>query len=179
MVGRVVDALGAPIDGLGDIKATEHYPVERVASGVMTRKSVHESMETGLKAIDALVPIGRGQRELIIGDRQVGKTQIAIDTILNQKGQDMICVYVAIGQKEGKVSRIVEELRKRGAMDYTIVVSASASDPAAMQYLAPYTGCAMAEYFMLNGKHSLIIYDDLSKQANAYREMSLLLRRPP
>lgn len=179
LIWRVVDALGNPIDGLGEIKTKERYPVERVATWVMSRKSVHEPMETGIKAIDALVPIGRGQRELIIGDRQTGKTQIAIDAILNQKGQWVICVYVAIGQKEGKVSRIVEELRKRGAMDYTIVVSAGASSPAAMQYLAPYSGCAMAEYFMFNGKHALIIYDDLSKQANAYREMSLLLRRPP
>ena len=179
MIGRVVDALGRPIDGLGEIKSTENYPVERQAEWVMARKSVHEPMETGIKAVDALVPIGRGQRELIIGDRQVGKTQVAIDTILNQKGQNITCVYVAIGQKEGKVSRIVEELRKRGAMDYTIVVSAGSSEPAAMQYLAPYTGCAMAEYFMYNGEHSLIIYDDLSKQATAYREMSLLLRRPP
>ena len=179
MIGRVVDALGRPIDGLGEIKATEKYPVERQAEGVMARKSVHEPMETGIKAIDALVPVGRGQRELIIGDRQTGKTQVAIDTILNQKGQNMMCVYVAIGQKEGKVSRIVEELRKRGAMDYTIVVSAGGSEPAAMQYLAPYAGCAMAEYFMYNGQHALIIYDDLSKQATAYREMSLLLRRPP
>ncbi len=179
MIGRVVDALGRPIDGLGEIKSTEKYPVERQAEGVMARKSVHEPMETGIKAIDALVPVGRGQRELIIGDRQTGKTQVAIDTILNQKGQGMTCVYVAIGQKEGKVSRIVEELRKRGAMDYTIVVSAGASEPAAMQYLAPYAGCAMAEYFMYNGQHALIIYDDLSKQATAYREMSLLLRRPP
>jgi len=145
----------------------------------MSRKSVHESMETGIKAVDALVPIGRGQRELIIGDRQVGKTQVAIDAIMNQKGLGMTCVYVAIGQKEGKVARIVEELRKSGAMEYTIVVVASAAEPAAMQYLAPYTGCSMAEYFMLNGEHSLIVYDDLSKQANAYREMSLLLRRPP
>ncbi len=179
MIGRVVDSLGRPIDGLGEIKSKENYPVERQAEGVMARKSVHEPMETGIKAIDALVPIGRGQRELIIGDRQVGKTQVAIDTILNQKGQGITCVYVAIGQKEGKVSRIVENLRKAGAMDYTIVVSAGASEPAAMQYLAPYTGCAMAEYFMYNGQHSLIIYDDLSKQAVAYREMSLLLRRPP
>jgi len=179
MVGRVVNALGEPVDGLGDIKADDNYPVERVASGVMSRKSVHQSMETGIKAVDALVPIGRGQRELIIGDRQVGKTQVAIDTILNQKGLGMTCVYVAIGQKEGKVARIVEELRKSGAMEYTIVVIASAAEPAAMQYIAPYTGCAMAEYFMLNGEHSLIVYDDLSKQANAYREMSLLLRRPP
>lgn len=179
MVGRVVDALGRPIDGLGEIKSKENYPVERQAEWVMARKSVHEPMETGIKAIDALVPVGRGQRELIIGDRQVGKTQVAIDTILNQKGQGITCVYVAVGQKEGKVSRIVEELRKRGAMDYTIVVSAGASEPAAMQYLAPYAGCAMAEYFMYNSQHSLIIYDDLSKQATAYREMSLLLRRPP
>ena len=179
LVGRVVDALGNPIDGLGEIKSSESYTVERVATWVMARKSVHEPLETGLKAIDALVPIGRGQRELIIGDRQTGKTQVAIDAILNQKGQGVKCVYVAIGQKEGKVARIVEELRKRGAMEYTIVVSASASDPAAMQYLAPYAGCAMAEYFMFNKGHSLIIYDDLTKQANAYREMSLLLRRPP
>jgi F-type H+-transporting ATPase subunit alpha len=145
----------------------------------MSRKSVHEPMSTGIKAIDALVPIGRGQRELIIGDRQTGKTQVAIDAILNQKGQGVTCVYVAIGQKEGKIARIVEELKKRGAMDYTIVVAAGASSPAAMQYLAPYAGCAMAEYFMFNKSHSLIIYDDLTKQANAYREMSLLLRRPP
>nr|MDD3720232.1 F0F1 ATP synthase subunit alpha [Candidatus Gracilibacteria bacterium] len=179
LIGRVVDSLGNPIDGLGELKTTTFYPVERVASGVMSRKHVHESMETGLKAVDSLVPIGRGQRELIIGDRQTGKTQVAIDTILNQKGLGMICVYVAIGQKEGKISRIVEELRKRGAMDYTIIVAAGASSPASMQYLAPYSGCAMAEYFMLNGKHALIVYDDLSKQANAYREMSLLLRRPP
>lgn len=179
LIGRVVDALGNPIDGHGEIKSSQFYPIERVATGVMDRKSVHEPMETGIKAIDALVPIGRGQRELIIGDRQTGKTQVAIDAILNQKGQNMICVYVAIGQKEGKVARVVEELRNRGAMDYTIVVSAGASTPASMQYLAPYSGCAMAEYFMFNGKHALIVYDDLSKQANAYREMSLLLRRPP
>ena len=179
MVGRVVNALGEPIDGLGEIKADDHYPVERVASWVMSRKSVHESMETGIKAVDALVPIGRWQRELIIGDRQVGKTQVAIDAIMNQKGLGMTCVYVAIWQKEWKIARIVEELRKSGAMEYTIVVVASAADPAAMQYIAPYTGCSMAEYFMLNGQHSLIVYDDLSKQANAYREMSLLLRRPP
>ena len=179
LIGRVVDALGNPLDGRGPIKYLEKYPTERVASGVMTRKSVHEPLQTGIKAIDALVPIGRGQRELIIGDRQTGKTQIAIDTILNQKGQNMICVYVAIGQKDAKVVRITEELKKAGAMDYTIIVNAGASAPAAMQWLAPYTGCAMAEYFMLNGKHALIIYDDLSKHANAYREMSLLLRRPP
>jgi len=179
LIGRVVDALGNPIDGRGPIKALEKYPTERVATGVMSRKGVHEPLQTGIKAIDALVPVGRGQRELIIGDRQTGKSQIAIDTILNQKGQNMICVYVAIGQKDAKVVRITEELRKAGAMDYTIVVNAGASAPAAMQWLAPYTGCAMAEYFMLNGKHALIIYDDLSKHANAYREMSLLLRRPP
>lgn len=179
LIGRVVDALGNPIDGLWEIKATEQYPVERVASGVMDRKSVHESLETGIKAIDALVPIGRGQRELIIGDRQVGKTQVAIDTILNQKGLGVNCVYVAIGQKEWKIARIVEELKKRWAMEYTTVVMAWASDPAAKQYLAPYIGCSIAEYYMFNGEHSLIIYDDLSKQATAYREMSLLLRRPP
>lgn len=179
LIGRVVDALGNPIDGRGPVKALEKYPTERVATGVMSRKGVHEPLQTGIKAIDALVPVGRGQRELIIGDRQTGKSQIAIDTILNQKGQNMICVYVAIGQKDAKVVRITEELRKAGAMDYTIVVNAGASAPAAMQWLAPYTGCAMAEYFMLNGKHALIIYDDLSKHANAYREMSLLLRRPP
>ncbi len=179
LIGRVVDALWRPLDGLGDIKATEYYPVERVATWVMDRKSVHQPMETGIKAIDSLVPIGRGQRELIIWDRQTGKTQVAIDAILNQKGQGVICVYVAIGQKEWKVARIVNELKKRGAMDYTIVVTAGASDPASMQFLSPYAGCAMAEYFMFNGEHSLIVYDDLTKQANAYREMSLLLRRPP
>jgi len=179
LIGRVVDPLGNPIDGRGPIKALEKYPTERVATGVMSRKGVHEPLQTGIKAIDALVPIGRGQRELIIGDRQTGKSQIAIDTILNQKGQNMICVYVAIGQKDAKVVQITEELRKAGAMEYTIVVNAGAASPAAMQWLAPYTGCAMAEYFMFNGKHALIIYDDLSKHANAYREMSLLLRRPP
>ncbi len=179
LLGRVVDALGNPIDGLGPIKTTEHYPAERVASGVMTRKSVHEPMATGIKAIDALVPIGRGQRELIIGDRQTGKTQIAIDTILNQKGNGVKCIYVAIGQKDSKVVAIAEELKKAGALDYTIIVNAGASSPAAMQWLAPYAGCAMGEYFMYKGEHALIIYDDLSKHANAYREMSLLLRRPP
>lgn len=179
LVWRVVDALWNPIDGLGDISTKEFYPVERVATWVMDRKSVHEPLETGIKAIDALVPVWRGQRELIIWDRQTGKTQVAIDAILNQKGNGVICVYVAIGQKEWKIARIVEELRKRGAMEYTIVVAAWASDPASMQYLAPYSGCAMAEYFMFNGGHTLIVYDDLTKQANAYREMSLLLRRPP
>jgi len=179
LIWRVVDPLGNPIDWLWEIKPKEFYPIERVATWVMDRKSVHEPMQTGIKAIDALVPIWRWQRELIIWDRQTGKTQLAIDTIVNQKGQDMICVYVAIWQKEWKIARVVEELRSRWAMDYTIVVSAGASDPASMQYLAPYAGCAMAEYFMFNGKHSLIFYDDLTKQANAYREMSLLLRRPP
>ncbi len=179
LIGRVVDALGNPVDWMGEIKTTERYPVERVATWVMARKSVFEPLSTGLKAIDALVPIGRGQRELIIWDRQTGKTQVAIDAILNQKWQWVTCVYVAIWQKEWKVARVVEELRKRWAMDYTIVVTASASDPATMQFLAPYSGCAMAEYFMFNWKAALIVYDDLSKQANAYREMSLLLRRPP
>ena len=178
-IGRVVDALGKPIDGLGEIKSNTVAPIERQAEWVMDRKSVHESLATGIKAVDALVPIWRGQRELIIWDRQTGKTQVAIDAILNQKGQGVTCVYVAIGQKEGKIARIVEQLKKRGAMEYTIVIVAGASDPASMQYLVPYSGCALAEYFMLNGEHSLIIYDDLSKQAAAYREMSLLLRRPP
>lgn len=179
LVWRVVDSLWNPLDGFGDISAKEYYPVERIATWVMARKSVHEPLETGIKAIDALVPIWRGQRELIIWDRQTGKTQVAIDAILNQKGKWVICVYVAIWQKEWKIARIVEELRRRWAMDYTIVVAAWASSPASMQYLAPYSGCAMAEYFMFNGGHSLIVYDDLTKQANAYREMSLLLRRPP
>ena len=179
LIGRVVDALGNPIDGLGEIKSKENYPIERVATWVMDRKSVHQPLETWIKCIDALVPVGRGQRELIIGDRQTGKTQVAIDAILNQKAQWVTCIYVAIGQKEAKVARVVEELRARWAMDYTIVVTAWASDPASMQYLAPYAGCAMWEYFMFNKEHALIIYDDLTKQANAYREMSLLLRRPP
>ena len=179
LIGRVVDSLGNPIDGLWEIKGDEMMPIERVATWVMARKSVHEPLQTGVKAIDALVPIGRGQRELIIWDRQTGKTQIAIDAILNQKGQGVTCVYVAIGQKEAKVARIVEELKNRGAMDYTVVVSSSASDPASMQYLAPYAGCAIAEHFMFKGEHTLVVYDDLTKQANAYREMSLLLRRPP
>lgn len=179
LIGRVVDALWNPIDWMWPIKSKEKYPIERVATWVMSRKSVHEPLETWIKAIDALVPIGRWQRELIIWDRQTWKTQVAIDTILNQKWEGVICIYVAIWQKEWKVARVVEEFRNRWAMDYTIVVSAWASDPAAMQYLAPYAGCAMWEYFMFNAKHALIIYDDLSKQANAYREMSLLLRRPP
>ena len=179
LIGRVVNALGQPVDGLGELNTGKTRPVEAKAPGVMQRKSVSEPLQTGLKAIDALVPIGRGQRELIIGDRQTGKTSIAIDTILNQKDQDMICIYVAIGQKESTVRTQVETLRKYGAMDYTIVVTASASQPSPLLFLAPYAGVAMAEEFMYNGKHVLIVYDDLSKQAVAYRELSLLLRRPP
>jgi F-type H+-transporting ATPase subunit alpha len=179
LIGRVVNPLGLPVDGLGPINTTKTRPIEQVASGVMARKSVHEPLQTGIKAIDALVPIGRGQRELIIGDRQTGKTSVAIDTIINQKGQDMICIYVAIGQKESTVRGAVETLRKFGALDYTIVVTASASQPAPLLYLAPYAGVSMAEEFMYNGKHVLIVYDDLTKQASAYRELSLLLRRPP
>jgi len=179
LIGRVVNPLGQPVDGLGEIVTDTFRPVETPAPGVMQRKSVSEPLQTGLKAIDALVPIGRGQRELIIGDRQTGKTSIAIDTILNQKDQDMICIYVAIGQKESTVRTQVETLRKYGAMDYTIVVTASASQPSPLLFLAPYAGVAMAEEFMYNGKHVLIVYDDLSKQAVAYRELSLLLRRPP
>ena len=179
LIGRVVNPLGQPVDGLGDIETTGFRPVETPAPGVMQRKSVSEPLQTGLKAVDALVPIGRGQRELIIGDRQTGKTSVAIDAILNQKGQDMICIYVAIGQKESTVRTQVETLRKHGALDYTIVVTASASQPSPLLYIAPYAGVAMAEEFMYNGKHVLIVYDDLSKQAVAYRELSLLLRRPP
>ncbi|MGX7046094.1 F0F1 ATP synthase subunit alpha [Pseudolactococcus plantarum] len=179
LIGRVVNPLGIPVDGLGDIKTDKTRPVESVAPGVMQRKSVAEPLQTGLKAIDALVPIGRGQRELIIGDRQTGKTTIAIDAILNQKGQDMICIYVAIGQKESTVRTQVETLRKYGALDYTIVVTASASQPSPLLFIAPYAGAAMGEEFMYNGKHVLVVYDDLSKQAVAYRELSLLLRRPP
>lgn len=179
LLGRVVDALGNPIDWLGEIKATEFYPTERVATWVMSRKSVHEPLETWIKALDALVPIGRWQRELIIWDRQTGKTQIAIDTILNQKGKWVKCIYVSIWQKDSKVVAIAEELKKAWAMDYTIIVNAGSSSPAAMQWLAPFSGVAMWEYFMFKWEHVLIIYDDLSKHANAYREMSLLLRRPP
>lgn len=179
LIGRVVDPLGRPVDGLGEIHTDKTRPVEAPAPGVMQRKSVSEPLQTGLKAIDALVPIGRGQRELIIGDRQTGKTTIAIDTILNQKDQDMICIYVAIGQKESTVRTQVETLRQYGTLDYTIVVTASASQPSPLLFLAPYTGVAMAEEFMYQGKHVLIVYDDLSKQAVAYRELSLLLRRPP
>jgi F-type H+-transporting ATPase subunit alpha len=179
LVGRVVSALGEPKDGRGPIQAEKFYPVEKIAPGVITRQSVKQPVQTGIKAIDALIPIGRGQRELIIGDRQTGKTAVAIDTILNQHDQNMICIYVAIGQKESKVAKIIAELTERGAMDYTIVVSAAASEPAALQFLAPYAGCAMGEFFMDQGKDVLIVYDDLSKQAVAYREISLLLRRPP
>ena len=179
MIGRVVDALGRPIDGKGEIKTTETRPVEYKAPGIADRKSVHEPLQTGLKAIDALVPIGRGQRELIIGDRGTGKTAIAVDTILNQKGQNCICVYVAIGQKASTVARVVKTLEDAGAMEYSIVVAATAADSAPLQYLAPYAGVAMAEYFMYKGGHCLCIYDDLTKHAAAYRAMSLLLRRPP
>ncbi len=179
LIGRVVNSLGQPIDGKGDIKTTESRPIEHPAPGIADRKSVHEPLQTGLKAIDAMVPIGRGQRELIIGDRGTGKTAIAIDTILNQKGKDVICIYVAIGQKESTVARVVQKLEEGGAMDYTIVVSASASTGAPIQYIAPYAGVAMGEYFMYQGKHVLCVYDDLTKQAAAYRAMSLLLRRPP
>ena len=179
LIGRVVNSLGQPIDGKGPIGATKTRPIESPATGVMDRKSVDEPLQTGIKAIDALVPIGRGQRELIIGDRQTGKTTVAIDTILNQKDQDMICVYVAIGQKESTVAATVETLRQNGALDYTIVVSASASQPAPLLYIAPYAGVSMAEEFMFDGKHVLVVYDDLTKQAAAYRELSLLLRRPP
>lgn len=179
LVGRVVNTLGLPVDGLGPINTTKTRPIESPAFGVMARKSVDQPLQTGIKAIDALVPIGRGQRELIIGDRQVGKTSIAIDTILNQADQDMTCIYVAIGQKESTVRNVVETLRAHGALDYTIVLTSAASSPSPMQYLAPYAGVTMAEELMLQGKDVLIVYDDLSKQAAAYRELSLLLRRPP
>lgn len=179
LMGRVVNALGEPIDGKGAIEAKEYRFMEEKAPGIMARKSVHEPLQTGLKAIDALVPIGRGQRELIIGDRQTGKTTVAIDTIINQKGQDVVCIYVAIGQKESTVAQVVRKLEEHGAMEYTIIVNAPASDSAAMQYLAPYAGVTMGEYFRDNGRHALIVYDDLSKHAVAYREMSLILRRPP
>ena len=179
MIGRVVNALGEPIDGKGAIETSDTRFVEEKAKGIMARKSVHEPLQTGLKAIDALVPIGRGQRELIIGDRQTGKTTVAVDTIINQKGQDVVCIYVAIGQKQSTVAQVVKKLEEYGAMDYTIVVAANASEAAALQYLAPYSGCTMGEYFRDNSRHALIIYDDLSKHAVAYREMSLILRRPP
>lgn len=178
-LGRVVNALGQPIDGKGPIDAKSFRPIETNAPGIIERKSVHEPLQTGIKSIDSMIPIGRGQRELIIGDRQTGKTAIAIDTIINQKGKDVICIYVAIGQKRSTVAQIVDKLEKAGAMSYTIVVSATASELAPLQYIAPYSGCSMGEYFMENGKHVLCVYDDLSKHAVAYRSMSLLLRRPP
>ena len=179
MLGRVVDALAVPIDGKGDIATTENRLIEAPAPGIIARKSVYEPLQTGITAIDAMIPVGRGQRELIIGDRQTGKTAIAIDTILNQADQDVVCVYVAVGQKAASVAQVVGVLEERGALDYTIVVAANANDPAPLQFLAPYTGAALAEYFMYKGKATLVIYDDLSKQAQAYRQMSLLLRRPP
>ena len=179
LIGRVVNVLGQPLDGKGPIKTNKFRPIESQAPGVVHRKSVHQPLQTGLKSIDSLVPIGRGQRELIIGDRQTGKTALAIDTIINQKGQDVICIYVAIGQKASTVAGVVHKLQETGAMDYTIVVTATASEPAPMLYIAPYAGCTMGEEFMYNGKDVLIVYDDLSKQAVAYRELSLLLRRPP
>ncbi|MEO1005879.1 MAG: F0F1 ATP synthase subunit alpha [Cyanobacteria bacterium J06638_38] len=179
MVGRVVDSLGRPIDGKGDINCSDTRLLESMAPGIIARKSVCEPLQTGITAIDAMIPIGRGQRELIIGDRQTGKTAVAVDTIINQKSEDVICVYVAIGQKASTVAQVIDTLTEKGAMDYTIVVAANANAPATLQYLAPYTGATLAEYFMYNGKATLVIYDDLSKQAQAYRQMSLLLRRPP
>ena len=179
LLGRVVNALGQPIDGLGDLKNSQFSRVEVKAPGIIERKSVHEPLQTGIKAIDAMIPIGRGQRELIIGDRQTGKTAIAIDTIINQKGKNVFCIYVAIGQKQSTVAQVVDRLKKSGAMEYTIVVAANASDQAPLQFLAPYTGVTMGEYFRDNGMHALIVYDDLTKQAQAYRQLSLLLRRPP
>ncbi len=179
IVGRVVNAIGQPIDGKGPINAKEHRKIEVIAPGIVDRQSVREPLQTGIKAIDTMIPIGRGQRELIIGDRQTGKTAIAIDTILNQKGENVVCIYVAIGQKRSTVANVVKSLEDYGAMEYTIVVSATASEAASLQFIAPYTGCTMGEYFRDNGKHALIIYDDLSKQAVAYRQLSLLLRRPP
>ncbi|MUL37955.1 F0F1 ATP synthase subunit alpha [Gloeocapsopsis dulcis] len=179
MIGRVIDALGRPIDGKGDIQTSESRLIESPAPGIVERRSVYEPMQTGITAIDAMIPIGRGQRELIIGDRQTGKTAIAVDTILNQKGGDVVCVYVAIGQKASTVANVVNVLQERGAMDYSVVVAANANDPAPLQWLAPYVGASVAEYFMYKGRATLVIYDDLSKQAQAYRQMSLLLRRPP
>ncbi|GAB4570184.1 MAG: F0F1 ATP synthase subunit alpha [Anaerolineae bacterium] len=179
LIGRVVDALGNPIDGKGPVDATEYYNIERIAPGVIERQNVFRPVQTGVRVIDALTPIGRGQRELIIGDRQTGKTALALDTIINQRGKDLICIYVAIGKRRGEIANTVATLEKYGAMDYTIVMVASASDPAALQYLAPYAGTAMGEYFMENGRDALVVYDDLSKHAWAYRQVSLLLRRPP
>jgi F-type H+-transporting ATPase subunit alpha len=179
LIGRVVDPLGNPVDGKGSIALEEYLPIERIAPGVIQRKNVDTPVQTGIKAIDAMIPIGRGQRELIIGDRQTGKTAIALDTIINQKGKDLICIYVAIGQRQGQVARVVATLEQYGALDRTIVVVAAASAPAAVQYMAPYAGCAMGEYFMENGQDALVVYDDLSKHAWAYRQVSLLMRRPP
>ena len=178
-LGRVVNPLARPIDGKGEIASSENRLIESPAPGIISRRSVHEPLQTGIVAIDAMIPIGRGQRELIIGDRQTGKTAIAVDTILNQKGKDVVCVYVAIGQKASSIAQVVNTLQERGAMDYTIIVAATANSPATLQYLSPYTGAALAEHFMYKGRHTLVIYDDLTKQAQAYREMSLLLRRPP
>lgn len=178
-LGRVVNSLARPIDGKGEIPTTENRLIESAAPGIISRRSVYEPLQTGLVAVDAMIPIGRGQRELIIGDRQTGKTAVAVDTILNQKGKDVICVYVAIGQRASSIAQVVNVLQERGALEYTIIVAATADSPATLQYLAPYTGAALAEYFMYKGRHTLVIYDDLSKQAQAYREMSLLLRRPP
>ena len=178
LIGRVIDPLGRPLDGKGPITGSGTRPVERIAPNVVTRKSVNTPVQTGIKAIDAMIPIGRGQRELIIGDRSTGKTAIAIDTVINQKGQDLICVYVAIGQKQGKVAQVLASLQQYGAMDHTLIVAANSSDPAPLQYIAPYAGCAMAEEFMAQGRDALIIYDDLTKHAWAYRQLSLLLRRP-
>lgn len=178
-LGRVVNSLARPIDGKGEIPTSENRLIESAAPGIISRRSVYEPLQTGLVAVDAMIPIGRGQRELIIGDRQTGKTAVAVDTILNQKGKDVICVYVAIGQKASSIAQVVNVLQERGALEYTIIVAATADSPATLQYLAPYTGAALAEYFMYKGRHTLVIYDDLSKQAQAYREMSLLLRRPP
>jgi len=179
MIGRVIDPLGIAVDGKGDIVAENFYPVEKIAPGVITRKGVHQPVQTGIKAIDAMIPIGRGQRELIIGDRQTGKTAIAVDTIINQKGQNMKCIYVAIGQKESKIARIVGELEKKGAMEYTTVIVAGASDSAALSFIAPYSGCALGEYFMDKGEDVLVVFDDLSRHAWAYRQVSLILKRPP
>ncbi len=179
LIGRVVNPLGKPLDGKGPIDTSENYPLERTAPGVIDRQPVKEPLQTGIKAIDAMIPIGRGQRELIIGDRQIGKTALAVDTIINQKDSGVICIYVAIGQKRSTIAQVVKTLENHGAMEHTIVVSASASEPAPLQYIAPYGGCAMGEYFLYNGRHALVIYDDLSKQAASYREISLLLRRPP
>lgn len=179
LIGRVVDPLGQPLDGKGPVTSDKYRPIERIAPGVITRRPVHQPLQTGLKAIDSMIPIGRGQRELILGDRQTGKTALAVDAIINQKGGDVICIYVAIGQKASTVAGVVQVLRDHGAMDYSIIVSATASDPAPLLYIAPYAGCAMGEEFLEQGRHVLVVYDDLSKQAAAYRELSLLLRRPP